>query len=92
MHPSSKLVVLDLNLPKTNGRDVLKRIRQSPRCAHIPVVILSSSGADKDREDARALGTTQYIEKSSDLSKAMDIGAVLKNLLETGSSAGKAPS
>jgi chemotaxis family two-component system response regulator Rcp1 len=79
-----KLVVLDLNLPKTSGRDVLKRIRQSPRCAQIPVVILSSSGAHKDREDARILGATQYIKKSSDLSKFMEIGAVLKALLETG--------
>jgi CheY-like chemotaxis protein len=77
-----QLVVLDLNLPKTSGREVLKRIRSSQRCAETPVVILSSSGAQRDREDARLLGATQYIRKPSELSEFMAIGATLKKLVD----------
>jgi len=80
-----QLVILDLNLPKTTGREVLKRIRQSPRCAKIPVVILSSSGAQKDRDDAHTLGATHYIKKPSDLKEFLEVGAVFKALLDKAS-------
>lgn len=78
-----KLVVLDLNLPKISGREVLKRIRSSGRCASTPVIILSSSDADRDREDTRQLGATKYLKKPSDLSQFMAIGATLKQMLDT---------
>jgi CheY-like chemotaxis protein len=77
------LVVLDLNLPRKTGREVLERMRLSPRCSAVPIVILSSSGAEKDREDARALGATLYLKKPSDLGQFLAIGGTIKQLLET---------
>ena len=50
--PCPSLVVLDLNLPKTSGREVLQRIRRSSRCGNMPVVVFSSSEAEKDKQEA----------------------------------------
>lgn len=77
-----RLVILDLNLPRKSGREVLERLRQSRLCVSVPVVILSSSGAEKDREETRALGATIYIKKPSDLAEFMLIGIKIKQLLQ----------
>jgi len=83
--PCPGLIVLDLNIPKRNGREVLKRIRESSsRCAHVPVVILSSSNAPVDREDTARLGASRYICKPSTLTKFMEVGALLKETLNIG--------
>jgi CheY-like chemotaxis protein len=79
--PCPDLVVLDLNLPKVNGREVLKRIRLSPVFGDTPVVILSSSDAGKDRQDTAALGASRYIRKPSSLDDFLKIGGILKAFL-----------
>lgn len=86
--PCPKLLVLDLNLPKRTGHEVLQRLRQSNRCAELPVVILSSSDAPKDREAASRLGADGYIRKPSSLDDFMKIGVVLKDVLEKADSRG----
>ena len=76
------LVILDLNLPRRSGRDVLRRLRLSARFADVPVIILSSSNAEKDREEALSLGATLYITKPTDLAQFLNIGAIIKKLIE----------
>jgi two-component system, chemotaxis family, response regulator Rcp1 len=76
-----KLVILDLNLPKRSGKDVLRRIRESAQWNHVPVVILTSSNTPKDREETASLGASQYIRKPSQLEDFLLLGAVLKNFL-----------
>jgi CheY-like chemotaxis protein len=46
---------LDLNLPRADGFEVLKRLRDSRRCAEIPVVVMTSSAAQPDRERNKSL-------------------------------------
>ena len=75
------LILLDLNLPKTDGRDVLKRIKKTPLICQIPVIILSSSDSPKDRADTVELGAERFIRKPSSLDEFMEIGAVAKALL-----------
>jgi CheY-like chemotaxis protein len=75
------LVVLDLNLPRRNGREVLKRIRAGSRCAAMPVVILTSSAAEEDMQETAALGASRYIRKPLDLEEFMKVGSVLKQFL-----------
>ncbi len=60
-HP--KLVLLDLNLPKISGPEVLRRIKADPRTQHIPVIILAASNRDRDIEQCRRLGAETYIVK-----------------------------
>jgi CheY-like chemotaxis protein len=75
------LILLDLNLPKTDGRDILKRIRQIPRTKSVPVIVLSSSESPKDRSEAASLGADRYIRKPSTLDEFMAIGALVKELV-----------
>ena len=64
-HPLPRVVLLDLNLPEVNGFDVLKWIRRHPLHAELPVVILSSSVREEDREQARLLGANEFVSKPS---------------------------
>jgi two-component system, chemotaxis family, response regulator Rcp1 len=79
--PCPKLVILDLNLPRKPGRDVLKRIRASSKCEQIPVIVLTSSDARKDRDDAASLGASRYIRKPSRLSEFIELGSVFKEII-----------
>src|SRR4051812_13877559 len=58
-----RLVILDLNLPKVNGREVLKRFRTSLRLGPVPIVILSSSADERDKIACLSLGATCYLSK-----------------------------
>ncbi len=60
-----RLVLLDLNLPKRSGFEVLAWIRQHPELKHVPVVIFSSSTEPKDLQRAYDLGANGYLEKPS---------------------------
>jgi two-component system response regulator len=60
-HPD--LVILDLNLPKYSGIEVLSRIRQDRDFARVKVVVLTSSDSPLDRSASEALGITAYVRK-----------------------------
>jgi CheY-like chemotaxis protein len=75
------LVLLDLKLPRRNGFEVLERLRASPYCAQIPVVILTSSNTQEDKDRAAKLGATLYISKPHRLAEFVKIGAVVKSIL-----------
>ena len=57
------LVILDLNLPKINGIEILRRIRASPKTRILPVIILSSSDEPRDLIDSYINGCNSYIRK-----------------------------
>jgi len=65
-HPP-KLVLLDLKLPKVDGLQVLQEIKASPECRAIPVVILTSSGEQRDVIESYKLGVNSYIQKPVDI-------------------------
>ena len=79
-HP--KLVLLDLNLPRVGGLDVLRAIRQDPALKDLTVVVLTSSEAPRDREEAMALGAVRFITKPPELRAYKDaIGGVVRDFL-----------
>jgi CheY-like chemotaxis protein len=61
------LILLDLNLPKKDGREVLKEIKESPTLRIIPVVILTTSGSEEDILRTYQLHANSYISKPVDL-------------------------
>lgn len=65
--PRPDLVLLDLNLPGIDGRDVLQQIKKTPALAPIPVVVLTSSMAQTDITRAYALSANCYITKPVNL-------------------------
>jgi len=70
------LIFLDLNLPRVDGREVLRFIKSKPEFRHIPVIVFSSSERDEDIITAYELGANTYISKSAvfeEFSQAMDV-------------------
>ncbi|MBC7882017.1 MAG: response regulator [Anaerolineae bacterium] len=61
--PRPSLIVLDLNLPGTDGRDVLCRIKQDEKLKTIPVVVFTTSSNPKDIEDCYRSGVNTYVVK-----------------------------
>jgi CheY-like chemotaxis protein len=79
--PRPHFVILDLNLPKKSGQEVLRHIRSTRTLADLPVIVLSSSDAPRDREAAVQLGAVQYIRKASNLKDLAAIGVLLERVL-----------
>ncbi len=78
---SPTLVLLDLNLPKRSGHEILDRIRRSARCPTMPVVIVTSSQAPSDLAQMNRLGATAYFHKPVSFDEFMKLGALVRNLL-----------
>ncbi len=64
LHPRPNLVLLDLNIPRINGREVLKIMKADETLKDIPVVVVSSSERDEDKNYATEIGAAAYISKS----------------------------
>ncbi len=71
--PRPDLILLDLNLPKKDGREVLAEIKQSPALKAIPVVILTTSAADADIQSSYDLHANCYITKPVSLDGFLDV-------------------
>ncbi|QIS03114.1 response regulator [Nocardia brasiliensis] len=65
--PLPDLILLDLNLPKYDGRQVLERIKADPDLSHIPVVVLTTSAAEEDILRSYKLHANAYVTKPVDL-------------------------
>lgn len=65
--PRPDLILLDLNLPKYDGRRVLEKIKQDPELALIPVVVLTTSSAEEDILRSYKLHANAYVTKPVDL-------------------------
>lgn len=66
-NPLPDLILLDLNLPRKDGREVLAEIRADPALSHIPVVILTTSEAETDILRSYELHANAYVTKPVDL-------------------------
>ncbi len=71
--PRPSLILLDLNLPRMNGLEVLKKIKNTPHLQSIPVIILSASERNEDIAPSYALGANTYIQKPVKFSEFLDI-------------------
>ena len=64
-----RVVLLDLKLPKVNGLEVLRALKENPATKTIPVVVMTSSKEDRDLKEAYALGVNSYIVKPVEFDK-----------------------
>ena len=71
--PRPDLILLDLNLPKKNGREVLEEIKREPALQHIPVVILTTSQAEQDVVESYRLRANAYVTKPVDLDQFLKV-------------------
>jgi CheY-like chemotaxis protein len=72
------VVLLDLNLPKVNGLEVLRRLKADPSTLSIPVVVLTASERDRDIDESRRLGAESYIVKPVDFHRFTQVTPQLK--------------
>ena len=77
--PRPDLILLDLNLPKKDGRQVLEEIKQSPSLKSIPVVILTTSASEADILRSYMLHANCYITKPVDLNGFLDVVKSIDN-------------
>jgi two-component system, chemotaxis family, response regulator Rcp1 len=87
---SISLIILDLNLPRHDGIEILQKLRESAWFDHVPVVVLTSSDSPRDRVLASQLGATRYLRKPSSLEEFLNLGAVFKDLLGQTATASRA--
>jgi CheY-like chemotaxis protein len=80
-----QLILLDLNLPKVDGTQVLSHIRKMDTFSGTPVIVLTSSDSPRDRESALALGASLYFRKPTDLQSFMHLGEVVEQMLQSSS-------
>ncbi|RKD18211.1 hypothetical protein BCY91_15505 [Pelobium manganitolerans] len=73
------LLILDLNMPKVNGVEVLQSIKKNKSTSGIPVVILSTSKSERDKEKAIKLGANEFITKPISFDMMVEI---TRNLIE----------
>jgi CheY-like chemotaxis protein len=67
------LILLDLNLPRLTGRQVLDRIRTTPALRAVPVVVLTTSRRMEDIQDMYSAGANTYIEKPQDFNRFVEV-------------------
>ncbi|MCV0439238.1 MAG: response regulator [Hydrogenophaga sp.] len=71
--PLPAVILLDINLPRINGLEVLQQLKAHPRYRRIPVVVLTSSREDRDLKAAYDLGVSSYIEKPVSFNKFIEV-------------------
>ncbi len=71
--PRPDLVLLDLNMPGVDGREILAAIKSDPNLLTIPVVILTTSDADSDVDGAYRLRANSYLRKPADLNEFIEL-------------------
>jgi CheY-like chemotaxis protein len=72
-YPRPGLILLDLNMPKKDGREALKEIKEDPELKMIPIVILTTSKAEEDIFKTYNLGVSSFITKPVTFSSLVDI-------------------
>jgi CheY-like chemotaxis protein len=71
--PEPDLILLDLNLPRKSGREVLEEIKKDPSLRHIPVIVMTTSKAEQDVHRAYDLAANCYITKPVDLDQFLHV-------------------
>jgi CheY-like chemotaxis protein len=82
--PCPDLILLDMNLPRQSGDEVLRHLRASGRCSSAKVLIVSSSDAPRDVASVEAFSLSGYFKKPSSYAEFLKLGPLVKSLLESG--------
>src|SRR5439155_15051872 len=70
---SPDLILLDLNLPRLNGLEVLQRIRSTPQLRTVPVLVLTTSRRQEDVQQTYEAGANTYIEKPQEFARFVEV-------------------
>jgi CheY-like chemotaxis protein len=76
------LVILDINLPKKKGGEILRSLRSGLRCGRTQVIVVTSSSSSRDRDEMSRLGANGYFHKPSNYADFMKLGDLVRLTLE----------
>jgi len=79
--PCPDLLLLDLSLPKHDGRHILRYLRSSERCGRTPVVVLTGSDGVDDRAAAEKNAALHYFRKTASLDQFLRLGGIVKAVI-----------
>ncbi len=77
--PRPDVVLLDLNLPRVHGHEVLATMRDDPTLVHIPVIVLTTSNAPRDIDESYRLHASCYLRKPLDFPAFIELATALDN-------------
>jgi CheY-like chemotaxis protein len=81
--PTPALVLLDLRLPRKDGREVLREIRADPGNERMPVVVLTTSNDEKEIASLYELGATSFITKPPSFAAFIEVARAIRRLIES---------
>ena len=79
--PCPRLVILDLNLPRKTGIEIIERLRSSPKCKNAAVLVITSSDLSRERQELAKFGVSRFFRKPTGYDEFLAIGEVLDQLL-----------
>ena len=77
--PTPDLILLDLNMPRKDGREVLAEMKDDPETRHVPVVVLTTSAAERDLVKTYDLHANAYVVKPLDLDQFIEVVQAIEN-------------
>jgi len=80
--PALDLLLLDMNLPKRSGEDILKRLRSTEHYAQTPVIVMSGLAADAIEDKVTRHAAMVYFQKPFSIGEYLQLGSIVRNLLE----------
>jgi chemotaxis family two-component system response regulator Rcp1 len=89
--PRPALVVLDINLPRKQGGEVIQYMRKSRSCENALVLAVSTSDSAREREHMTRLGASGYFRKPSEYAEFMKLGDIIRDLLNPANPTSKPP-
>lgn len=81
--PCPDVILLDLNLPKRDGVEVLNQFRERTDCHGVPVIVITSSDSPRDRARTAELEANYYFRKPSEFEEFMKLGDLIKSTVES---------
>jgi len=81
--PSPDVLLLDLNLPRVEGPDMFRLLREHPCCSDVPMIVITSSDSPRDRAWTEQFRVAHYFRKPSNYDAFMKLGELVRSVLTT---------
>lgn len=82
-HPGPDVLLLDLNLPRVDGPDMFRLLRDHPCCSKVPLIVITSSDSPRDRAWTEEFRIAHFFRKPSDYDAFMKLGELVRAVVQT---------
>jgi|1185.fasta_scaffold533186_1 chemotaxis family two-component system response regulator Rcp1 len=79
--PGPDVLLLDLNLPRVDGPDMFRLLRDHPCCSNVPLIVITSSDSPRDRAWTEEFGVAHYFRKPSNYDAFMKLGELVRSVV-----------